>query len=250
VIDGRPVLPLALHLEWLAQAVLHDNPGYAFHGVNDLRLLQGVILEADSLAITACTGTPIRNGGELIVPAELHGRRGSRDVVHARAEIVLTQRLPGSLPSAELPKTNPYPYSLAEAYRRFLFHGPDLAGIERLDGISAKAILGVSRSATSPSEWLLHPIRGSWIADPQVIDCAFQMMILWSFAEHDVGSLPCFVKRYRQFRRGFGADLVQIGLRVTEVSGSLVRANVDFTDADGNLIARIEDYDSVLRVPE
>ena len=42
VLDGRSVLPLALHLEWLAHAALHGNPGLVFHGFNDLRVTHGV----------------------------------------------------------------------------------------------------------------------------------------------------------------------------------------------------------------
>ena len=38
-----------------------------------------------------------------------------------------------------------------------------------------------------------------------VLDASFQMMILWSFAQHGAGSLPCFAGRYRQFRRSFPA---------------------------------------------
>src|SRR6185312_11218753 len=47
VLDGRPVLPTVLILEWLAHAALHQNPGLLFHGCNDLRILNGVILDSD-----------------------------------------------------------------------------------------------------------------------------------------------------------------------------------------------------------
>src|SRR5262249_50987672 len=37
VLDGRPVLPVVLILEWLAHAAMHRNPGLLFHGCDDLR---------------------------------------------------------------------------------------------------------------------------------------------------------------------------------------------------------------------
>ena len=45
VIDGRPVLPVALMVEWLAHAAMVQNPGLVFHGCDDLRVLHGVTLE-------------------------------------------------------------------------------------------------------------------------------------------------------------------------------------------------------------
>jgi NAD(P)-dependent dehydrogenase (short-subunit alcohol dehydrogenase family) len=47
VIDGRPVVPFALILEWLAQGALQRNPGLTFCGIDDLRLLKGIIVRDD-----------------------------------------------------------------------------------------------------------------------------------------------------------------------------------------------------------
>jgi len=37
-------------------------------------------------------------------------------------------------------------------------------------------------------------MRQRWLADPLALDCAFQMMILWSFERHGAGCLPCFAR--------------------------------------------------------
>src|SRR5262249_15181837 len=42
VLDGKAVLPIALHIEFLAHAALHGHPGLLFHGFNDLRITQAV----------------------------------------------------------------------------------------------------------------------------------------------------------------------------------------------------------------
>jgi NAD(P)-dependent dehydrogenase (short-subunit alcohol dehydrogenase family) len=247
IFDGRHVLPFALHLEWLAQAAMHSNPGYAFHGLNDLRLLQGVVLEEKgSIPLKTFAGKPQRCEGEIIIPVELHGKRGANEVVHSRAEVVLVQRLPFAQLPSEIPPMSPYPHPIDDIYRRFLFHGPMLAGVERIDGISGRAISGVSRTAPAPSAWLLQPMRSAWISDPMVIDAAFQLMILWSFAEQGAGSLPCFIGKYRQYRRTFPAGSIGIGIRITHENGALARADVDFTDADGGLVARLLDYECVI----
>ena len=47
VIMGQAVLPMALMIEWMAHAAMHDNPGLKFSGFDDLKVLKGVILDAE-----------------------------------------------------------------------------------------------------------------------------------------------------------------------------------------------------------
>ena len=61
VLDGRAVLPMALHLEWLAHAALHGNPGLVFHGFNDLRVTHGVQVDPGA---HDCAPRVRRQGGE------------------------------------------------------------------------------------------------------------------------------------------------------------------------------------------
>jgi hypothetical protein len=84
------------------------------------------------------------------------------------------------------------------------------------------------------------------VADPLVIDAAFQMMILWSFAQHGAGSLPCFAGKYRQYRRTFPANPVQVVIRVKRDNGNFARADIEFRDTDGQVIATMEDYECVI----
>jgi hypothetical protein len=133
-----------------------------------------------------------------------------------------------------------------EVYRYFLFHGPDLYGIETADGLSDTAFTGTAYPAPAPAEWFANPLRSAWVADPLVLDASFQMMILWSFAQHGAGSLPCFAGRYRQYRRAFPAGPVRVAIRVTRDNGSFARADIDYLDADGQVVAQVQDYECVI----
>jgi NAD(P)-dependent dehydrogenase (short-subunit alcohol dehydrogenase family)/acyl carrier protein len=266
VIDGRPVLPLALHLELLTHAALHGNPGLVFHGVNDLRVFNGVLLDGDEPArLKVLAGKAVKieasffpspprggagGGGPadtgFLVSVELLGARGPRDVVHSRGEVLLVPRLPAAGRSDPLPNLTDYPHTIADAYREQLFHGPDLSGIEKIEGIGPAGIVAQCRTAPTPATWLRQPLRGAWIADPLLIDAAFQMMILWGFAERQAGCLPCFVGKYRQYRRSFPAGPVRIQVRVKQTTGSLVKADIEFVDPAGDLLAEICDHESVI----
>ncbi|MGL6095984.1 MAG: SDR family NAD(P)-dependent oxidoreductase, partial [Fimbriiglobus sp.] len=248
VLDGRAVLPMALHMEWLAHAALHGNPGFVFHGFNDLRITHGVMVEdGGTTLLRALAGRAMKTDKGFIVPVELRGtRRDGREAIHSRAEVVLIGALPTAPTPTALPNVQPYPHPIDEVYKYFLFHGPDLQGIERVDGLADTAFVATAYPAPPPADWFHSPLRGGWVADPLVLDAAFQMMILWSFAQHGAGSLPCFAGRYRQYRRSFPAGPVKVVIRVTRDNGAFARADVDFLDADGAVVAQMQDYECVI----
>jgi hypothetical protein len=248
VLDGRPVMPLALMLEWLAQGALQRNPGLTFCGLNDLRLLKGIILREDRAeGVRVLAGKAVRRDSLYLVPVELRGTiAGKRDVPHARAEIVLADRHPQgfqSLHSMDLP---PYTSGASELYQRFLFHGPELQGLERVEGCGEAGITAFAATAPPPASWLDRPLRQTWLADPLVIDCAFQAMIVWTSEQLGAGSLPTCIGRYRQFRRTFPARGVRIVAKVSQANANRALADIEFLDADGSCVALMEDYECVI----
>jgi NAD(P)-dependent dehydrogenase (short-subunit alcohol dehydrogenase family) len=251
VLDGRPVLPLALILEWLAHAALVQNPGYAFHGCDDLRVLQGVTLEGQSAPVVRVgAGKAVRREGFFIVPTELRSRReDGRDVLHARAEVILASSLPAAAEPAQAPLLPGYTVAPEELYQRGqLFHGPAMRCIEQIDGCGEAGIAGLVRAAPAPSAWQRQPLRQNWLSDPLVIDGSFQLMIVWSLEQRGAASLPCHVRRYRQYRqnRDFPADGVRVVAAIKRASDLHALADIDFLDRAGKRVARIEGYECVI----
>jgi acyl transferase domain-containing protein/acyl carrier protein len=248
VLDGRAVLPMALHLEWLAHAALHGNPGLVFHGFNDLRVTHGVHVDSGTaIQLRAFAGKATRQDKLFVVPVELRGkRRDGREVIHSRAEVVLVSALPAAPPADRPPPVSPLPYAVSQAYSDHLFHGPELHGIERIEGVSDTAFIGTALAAPPPAGWFQSPLRSAWVADPLVLDASFQMMILWTQAQHETGSLPCFAGRYRQYRKAFPADLTTVVIRVRRDDGKFARADIDYLDPDGGIVAQMQDYECVM----
>jgi NAD(P)-dependent dehydrogenase (short-subunit alcohol dehydrogenase family) len=250
VLDGKAVLPMAVIVEWLAHGALHGNPGFRFHGFNDLRICKGVVFENNtSFTLNVMAGRAVKRESFHLVPVELSSRGANdRIILHAKAEIVLATKLPEGIRSiTELPST---PYSPQDGLiynNERLFHGPDLHGIEQVDGCSAKGIAAWVKGAPQPSSWIKRPLRSVWLTDPLVIDSAFQMMILWSFERFGSGSLPCFAGRYRQFQEAFPREGAQVVIRVTSESAHGAVADMEFLDRNtGKLVARLEGYECVI----
>jgi hypothetical protein len=84
------------------------------------------------------------------------------------------------------------------------------------------------------------------VADPLVLDSSFQLMILWSRNQHGAASLPNFAGRYRQFRRHFPDGPISVVARVTRDNGTFARADIDYLDADGQVVAQLQDYECMI----
>ncbi|MBI5597820.1 MAG: SDR family NAD(P)-dependent oxidoreductase [Elusimicrobia bacterium] len=235
VINGKPVMPLAMMVEWLGHGAMHAHPGLAFCGIDDLRVLKGVILDSGPRAVKACAGKASKDGAVYRVPVELQGADG---LVHARGTVLLGRRSDAPAPAALKPQ-GPYPRSAAEAYGEVLFHGPAFQGIAAVDSCGPDGLTAALKAAPAPSEWIETPLRSSWLADPLALDCALQAAILWAVELHGAPCLPSFLGRYRQFR-DFPKSGLRLVLRVTRHSGQSATADADFLDDKGALVARIE----------
>ena len=250
VLNGRAVVPMALMVEWLAHAAVHKNPGLRFHGFDNLRVLKGLTLDAgETRATQVLTGKATKENGHgiLSVPVEIRSTGADGKVHHhARTTIHLTSTLPKASGALLNTNTRPYHRPSEEIYRELLFHGPALQGIEKVEGISADAIVARIGPTAPPPRWIVEPLRSAWLADPLALDVAFQLMIVWSREIHGTASLPSFAGRYRQFRNSFPADGVSVVIKIRENGNRLARADIEFLDGEGGLVARLEGYECVL----
>jgi acyl transferase domain-containing protein/NAD(P)-dependent dehydrogenase (short-subunit alcohol dehydrogenase family) len=248
VIDGRAVVPLALIIEWLAAAAIQRNPGLAFVGLDHVQLYKGVVLDEDqSEQVDLRAAKATRTEGEYRVTVELGGTiPGGRMVVHARAEAILADRQPeGNRTLAEI-QHPPLAVSREAMYESMLFHGPALHGIERVDGIGPRGLSAWAMTAPLPAEWFERPHRSQWLTDPLAIDCAFQLMVVWCRDQLGASSLPTSLGGYRQFRREFPLGGVQIRAEIRQSSELRARADIEFVDAAGELVARIDAFECAI----
>src|SRR5262249_30726991 len=154
-------------LEWLAHAAAHGNPGLAFHGLNDLRILKGVIFDdGRPHRLRLYAGKAVKQEALYAVPVELRSYSDGREWLHARADIVLAAKLPAKAAPIGPAWGTPITWARGSLYERYFFHGPAFQGIERIDGCSEHGVWGVVASAPAPAAWCQQPLRGSWFADP------------------------------------------------------------------------------------
>jgi hypothetical protein len=251
VLAHRAVLPMAMTIELLAHGALHGNPGLAFHGFDELRVLKGVRLaEEQSARLRLLAGRAVKANDLWRVPVELHsvsdGSRDRTDVLHARGLMLLTNRLPKATTAVPDVALHPYGREMTEVYRDLLFHGPDLHGIRRIDGMAQEGVSAWVAPAPAPATWIKQPLRGAWLADPLILDSAFQLMVLWSYECCGAFSLPSYVGQYRQYRKSFPAEGVGVRAVIRDSSSHRAVADLWFVDRAGELLAQISGYECVI----
>lgn len=248
VVNGKAVVPAALMVEWMAQGAMHGHPGMTFHGLDDFAVLKGIILGEDSLVDLSVNVLPLtRVDAGLLIPVHLVSEQGGRHRVHARARVLLGNGVPAS-PAARTAKSGkPDGRTRAEIYTpEFLFHGSDLEGIEVVTGLDASGISAEVSPSPKPSAWIREPLRQTWITEPLMLDCCFQLMILWTLKHQGAHSLPTGLARYRQFVRRFPKQPMTVRIQITSVEQQVVRARIECLDGKGKVLALVEGYECVL----
>ncbi|MDY6793053.1 MAG: SDR family NAD(P)-dependent oxidoreductase [Thermodesulfobacteriota bacterium] len=248
VLDGKPVVPFALMTEWLGHGALHENPGLILHGFDDMRILNGIKLDQEKKLIRLMAGKPRKNGKTYEVNVELrNGFKDNMPVIHSRAKAILSDEpsLPPAFNSSEYFDSKTYPRSIDEVYDKILFHGSELRGIKKIIGYSPEGIIAEISSAPSPEKWMVDPLRNSWIADPLVLDSAFQMAIIWCYDEMGKVSLPSYLASYRQYCDRFPAKGITAILKVHKATDHIMRGDFTFLDPDNVIIAKLTGYEAV-----
>lgn len=235
---GRCVLPIALMIEWISEAALHAQPGYRLLAVEDFQLLQGLKLDDEPVELRGAVTRPeAGEAGTCRVQVELR-----TTVAHARASVRLGPAGGPGRRRLELPAGRSV--APAAAYRDLLFHGPTWQVIDRIESLSKDGAEAIASTRIQPSDWLDRPRRRQWVTQPLALDAAFQLLIVWTQTELRVPSLPCAFGRLELFTNNWPSTGARIVARVKEARAGLVRADLEFIDASGGLLARLDDYRS------
>jgi hypothetical protein len=249
VLEGRAVVPVALHLEWLAHAAVHRHPGLQFCGCDQLRIYHGLMLEAsESAVLQVWCGPSHRQDGCYWQTVEVRSRGAAgREWLHARASVLVAEQWLAPPPTEPIPEGGqPWPWSMEHLYEHLLFHGPQWRGVQHIRKLDDDLWLAVVRAAPAPAQWLTSPLRSAWLADPLVLDGALQLLIVAAYEHYQLRCLPVALGRYRQYRRHFPATETTVLLRLRCREHALVQADIEFRDDQG-LIAQIQDCEAVLQ---
>jgi hypothetical protein len=157
-------------------------------------------------------------------------------VTHYRARVEL-----GTAPNERRRAPEPnglgkdaYPYAIDEAYRRFLFHGPALRGIDEIVGMSDHGAVAWLRTSTPAA---LGVSEARWETDPVAVDSILQLMLLWVREKQGSAALPSALGEYRQY--GPITGRVACHLEMDGASETRGRFAATLVGEDGDIVATL-----------
>ncbi len=236
-LKGKPVLPVAMMMEWFSQAALYAQVGMKVQALKGLSVFKGVVLEDAGLRqLEIYSGKPKKNDGGVSLELQLR----SEEKLHAQAEVWLVPELPPHTDRVVIPEglaVEPYPYEVKTVYDEFLFHGPDFFALDRIEGWSDKGMVAKVRRAPSPEVWENQPWRSDWVLDPLVLDGALQLGVIWCQHRLKMPALPSKVDSLQLYRSFPAGGDVVVALKVNKEGSHLLRADIFVVDPDFEIIA-------------
>jgi acyl transferase domain-containing protein/NAD(P)H-dependent flavin oxidoreductase YrpB (nitropropane dioxygenase family)/NADP-dependent 3-hydroxy acid dehydrogenase YdfG len=247
-LNGKPVLPAAFAMEFMAEVVMRQWPDLQVCRMKDVGVLRGLVLKNGPQAIRVeareIASSPADPPEKTVQVRITEAQPGGRPYYQATVE--LSDRLPAPpffdlVPSRALRR---FPASIEEAYRRWLFHGPTLQCISRIEGINEEGIIATV-VPSAPENCLADFPGGRWIIDPVVVDSGFQLAILWARIQHDFTPLPSRFPAYHRYGPLAGTEVRCYLRSFADPSSLVMRTNLYFVDASsGSVLGMFEQAES------
>ena len=226
-IHGKPVLPMALVLEWFARLVRALSPRSDSIQLRDFHIVRGVTLErfedtGDRFALWAVAG---RKGLQL----ELRDAEGARALRYS----ALVEAGPDLASAAPLSARDlgVSPWTRPDFYTPdTLFHGPHFHVLRSIAGYAeggARATL----AGVAAMGWPAEP----WATDAAAVDGALQLAILCALPSTGP-TLPLRIARIG-LAGGVARGAVHCELQVRETSPERVVSDITLTGSDGHRLA-------------
>jgi NAD(P)-dependent dehydrogenase (short-subunit alcohol dehydrogenase family) len=245
-LDGKPVLPMAMAQELMAEAVSLGWPELKITAVKDMNVLQGIVIEDGPKPVRVVAVPKSEPGsGPFDIEVSILAAEGKAHPYY-RASIVLAEQplAPVELEPPSLAEAEPFPMTVSETYRQWLFHGPLFQKISHIDGISPNGMVA-SMITSSPQDSIAGANQQQWLIDPMIIDSGLQLVLVWVKRYRDMMVLPSRFSIYRHFGSMAGPE-IKCHLTVrSSPNKPLVYSDLAFFSANGRLLGLLENVEGI-----
>jgi NAD(P)-dependent dehydrogenase (short-subunit alcohol dehydrogenase family)/acyl carrier protein len=234
-IDGLPVIPVALVLEWFARAAGAFRPDLHLAALRDVRVVRGIPLPRPARLRLEVTHTANRDGCILVFKL-----RSEDSVLRYSATAEMTQYPPDTA-RPRGPALALEPWAGREIYDgHVLFHGPRFQVIRDMAGVSDQGIEGELAPGAEVG-WA----EGAYQTDPAAVDGGLQLAVLWS--KHMIGgaALPTHIQAVRSF--GLPVGRMRAVVQGREQGRKRTLSDLYLFNPDGGLVTLLEGVETHCR---
>jgi NAD(P)-dependent dehydrogenase (short-subunit alcohol dehydrogenase family) len=233
-IEGTPVVPVVLAVEWLLRAAAAMRPGQRPRVVRDLRVLKGIRLERFGRATEKFQVVAKEEGASLALEIRSTG-------VSPHYSAVIDFNAPNVTTPAALEVR---PWNAGAIYDGPLFHGPQFHAIREVVGASDEGGVAIMEGASA----LGWPEGQAWASDPALLDGGLQLARLLALKATGRPSLPSRFGSLALAQPGLVQGPVRCEVRTRGSGKNRFAYDIVFTAA-GKVVATLTDVDMTLLAP-
>ena len=212
-IDGVPVVPVVMALEWFTRAARAFAPGRVVSKVLDLEVVRGIMLDS-----TERLTLRVEEIDADRVALTLH----IDDSLRYRATAVLADSFDASPVVAANGTLGPWGDDVVYD-PSVLFHGPRFQMISSVDGFGESGISATLRPVSEMS-WP----NETWATDPVAYDGGLQAAVLYNGRRTGAASLPTHIGEVRFYAAGSASQEVVCHMMAKGSDGPKVSSDVQF----------------------
>lgn len=209
-IDGVPVLPMAMSLEMMSEAVLSANKGWKIARVFDMDIPSGVVIDTPRKAASIKVETVSCDSEKRHVRTTLSTGPGAMrarfctnfELIPASATAPAYTHFPSQVDKVsdlgELGDILDETFDTEMVYRDWMFHGPMFQGIKSIEIMGAHGAIGEVKHSL-PARCLTTCGAESWVIDPILLDGSMQLAGVWARRYLDTTVLPTGFRTLHRF---------------------------------------------------
>ncbi|MGV6849682.1 MAG: type I polyketide synthase [Marinibacterium sp.] len=254
---GVSVVPLTFTMEALAEAAAALRPGLQVTALREVRGSRWIKVEKPETVTLEVTAEIVDEAAETVVRVRIRDAEGPKlRPVIAECEVVLAaaRTAPPPAPAfAPTGATRPEGWDQDGVYRRIMFHGPRLQGVESLDLVAPDAAEGGLIGLPHDSLFTGQP-DPVFETDAITLDAIGQLVGVWSADQlaEAFHIFPFRVESVEIFRdRLAPGERARCRCNIDLIGARDMRSDIDIVTGDGHLLARIAGWwDKRFDLPE
>jgi hypothetical protein len=233
LIQGQPVVPLAMVNGWCLAIASALNPSAKIVCVRDLSVLKGIQLQAfDGVGDWLTVNCTVTGSGELldITIADAEGTPNYQLSIEIGSDAASDEPTQPDSPAAM--ELNNWEWGPEKIYKDFLFHGEALQVVKKLLGVSD---IGCSGMLQMPDGSSLERWRVA------LLDGGLQLALLWERQRSGLASLPTRFGHLRWHQAEKSEGPVVCELILQKATKLATTWSIVFTNMEKQIIATMED---------
>jgi len=242
IVGGHAVLPSVCAAAWMANACEQLYPGFRFFGMDDLRILKGIVFDESLQPEVALElEETAREGDETV---RLRGTVTSVTLAgqvryHYSASVTLLRGLPDAPFYMGMDvRADMHARDGGDLYADgTLFHGPSFRGVQRVVNASVERLtLRCALPPLSDADQGQFPVQAFNL---YVADAQFQSLLVWVRLFRGAASLPVGAARSEHYLPLRFGETYYVSLEVASCSDHELTGTTTVHDAKGKIYARV-----------